>query len=692
MDPQPLTQPVLAQPVQAMPVQATPVQAQPVQAQPVQAQPVQAQAIQAQPVHLPAVNYQGQARNVLLNAPAASPTGVDWANPIKLSGRASMTPCQMLFSGVFFGQMLLTLCLMIWVIATANVKISSVIPEGRMEGGKMIFVEPCDDGFMHSELTPLLCIDKALVTEQHTCIVTHPMVNGTARRLGSGLPLHHPSQDLTMWMLMSKHVAMPVTCVVAVFALCVGWLFMLKNAAACVIWSSIAFNSVLLAFGCYLTQNWALGAGAVGILVFSLIRKDAIDLAISAITVGAKAISQTPSVFTACFILQAMWAVYGMAFFYGMTQVGNSLRVSPVTCELTLSVPSDILVRVGMVLYMYTTFWFRNAALAVCSLGIGCWYFPDTRATDPNVNPAMHGLQLCFTSSSGAVSEAAVIGTLVQMLRKKAEEKFWLCDPVACIVKMIWNCIAASVEGMTRFTLISHMFHGGGFRDSAGNMFSILSRHLGKAIIANAVTDSVMHRISLMLGVGVGFAGWYYLDTAEELGIFKAVGKAGQTVVDSSDLDAEGKTKVMALLLYLLTAVMMFFIKHPLATIFVVTFIHGVLPREFLTGSPYTVYFNSFCMAIYLACISTLVFEYFALVVTYSTDVIFYCFALEAEMGKRQDRMSDLYSLLQKQRSLELGGSYQDPGMVQQQQMVTMQQQYPGAPPPYYNAAAPLRV
>ncbi|CAK0808124.1 unnamed protein product [Prorocentrum cordatum] len=91
-----------------------------------------------------------------------------------------------------------------------------------------------------------------------------------------------------------------------------------------------------------------------------------------------------------------------------------------------------------------------------------------------------------------------------------------------------------------------------------------------------------------------------------------------------------------------LILVMLFFVRNPLFTIVVV-----ILISANFSITDKTV--NSFSISIFFASISAIIFTYFAHVIACSCDVICYSFAIEAEKGEQQERMTELYDLFRRQ-------------------------------------------
>merc|ERR1711994_857116 len=67
--------------------------------------------------------------------------------------------------------------------------------------------------------------------------------------------------------------------------------------------------------------------------------------------------------------------------------------------------------------------------------------------------------------------------------------------------------------------------------------------------------------------------------------------------------------------------------------------------------------FNAFSIAVLMGSVVAVIFNYFGILIEYSADTIFYCFAFEAESGTRQVRLKELYDVVDKQIALEANAS-----------------------------------
>lgn len=536
-----------------------------------------------------------------------------------------MTGCQVLWGFAFYGQFFLTLLLVTLVIAGKNVVFpdaSGACPADFPHSAKW-----CDEGGVDCVAFPM-CTSDDLADKFKACQLKH-LTADDYRPLER---VTESSPPVRVWELLSKHEEVPIVVLFGTLLLCTVWLVLLRFAAAVVIWGTLALNAVSFVYFYYLTQNWMLLVVVAIHAVVCFVRKDAIQMAIAATQFSSKALSETPSIVMVCLALKGVWVLYGLFFMYGMTQLMKNQDIHPDSCNLTLAFPGMLLTKIGTFCFVYTTFFFQNAALAACSMGVGAWYFPAALAAAPAAgNPAVVGAVLAFTRSSGAVAVASLIMALVEMA-KRNQRKTFKCNPIRCFIAMVWCWVQSIVEALSRYSLVAHMFHGGSLTEAAYKTSNILKRRLSQAVIADSIVHKEMTQISMFLGTAMGFAVWAYLDNEEHLGVFDAIGHGAH------DVGGKGSQyMIIALVL-----VMLFFVRNPLFTIVVV-----ILVNANFNITDKTV--NSFSISIFFASISAVIFTYFAHVIACSCDVICYCFAIEAEKGQQQERMTELYELFRRQ-------------------------------------------
>mmetsp|Transcript_88151 Transcript_88151/g.257678 ORF Transcript_88151/g.257678 Transcript_88151/m.257678 type:complete len:583 (+) Transcript_88151:112-1860(+) len=537
--------------------------------------------------------------------------------PLKLKDRPPMTLSQKIFGCLFYGQLVLQAVATVAMIASGNVQLEAA------EGGCPTGWRPLDEGSSQQ------CVTEALYQKRQQCLQQE-----TARRLvdhtlgGAGL-----ANTRNMWEMLADNAPIPAGAVFLTFGLCAVWFLALNKYAGYVTWGTFACNIALMLYGLYLTHNWMLVVSAVAVALIAIVGRKEMEVAIHAMKLAADALRASPLVFVVCAAVHLMWAVYGLCLFSASIYVGRSKDINPETCHLSqMSPAATFYVTVVPFLFMVTTWFFKNCVLATCSLTVGCWYF---RQEEPPSHPAILGVRYAATTSSGSIFGASLIMGVVEFIRKSAAgDCCWWADPVACLVRMLWCFLEGIIGALSRFALIGHMFRGEGLCWVASLTFDTLKRQLPGACMTGFVSEKVMSQISMVFATGTGFLVWKYLDVRENLGIFHAVASLSSDSDDAAD-DA-GQWVMIGL-----TLLMLYCVRRPLPTI-VLMFLFQA------DGSCTSDWVNSFSIAVLVAALASVIFQYCGCILEYSTDTVFYCFALEAESGKRQARMVKFYDVMQK--------------------------------------------
>jgi len=570
--------------------------------------------------------------------------------PLRLRARPKMTQCQKFWTGLFYAQLAFQLIAGVALRASRNVQY-------REHDGT------CADGFIQLKYSSM-CVGSVLFDKINACQSNQDSASRVefTRRLQT-------KKSYNVWDVLRRHERLPMTTIGVAAIMCVAMLFVLTVAAGCVTWGLFLFNGALLLYGFYLTTNWMLLVALAVVAVLALWRKKDIDTAIAAMEVGAAALKDTPVVFAICAGLQLVWFVYAVVFtWFTLSNMAGSMDVGPDCEPAAMSFLARMYFSSAPFLFVLTTFFFRHCVLAVCSMAVGAWCFKEEAEAQgmSSSTSALLGLKLAFTTSCGSVFAASLILSVVDAIRKKVtkDNMLWWCDPVTCLLKMIWCAVESTIGALTRFALIAHMFQGDGLCFVAGLTGDMLTRQLPGIIICGIVSEKVTRQLAMMSATAVGFYVWWYLDHVEDLGFFSAVRSVADQADDGSSsfgalnfhdelttgttsAEADGTAGLKHLILIGLTLVMLWCVRNP-----VVTIVLAFLVSSFEFGSGW---WSCFLIAVVLASLVAVIFNYFASVLEYATDVAFFCTALDAESGQRRTlRLEKLRDIVDDRVSEEL--------------------------------------
>mmetsp|Transcript_69621 Transcript_69621/g.196354 ORF Transcript_69621/g.196354 Transcript_69621/m.196354 type:complete len:583 (+) Transcript_69621:75-1823(+) len=540
--------------------------------------------------------------------------------PINIKERPQPSTGQKIWAGIFYGQLAVQLLAVIWMLASANVALVSG--------------DTCPAGF---DKMDFLCVTSRLKAEAEACVL-ETTADATRRLAGEG-------NSRTIWkMLLDNFITLGLTLPAAAAVLGAAWLTLLKMATPYAVWGMILLNVLLMFYGSYLVENFALAVYGVFTMVVAVLSRKQIHMAVAAVRVACQALNETKSVVMATAGVQLLSVCYSACFLLAATRVGNSLQLGPDCTVTELSLASKFFSRTCPLLFFVTTAYFKNCVLAICSLGVGCWYFPDRAEEEgvPPTNPSVLGAKLAFTTSSGTVCVASLVIGVVDYLRARTQDgPCWWCDPMACVVRSLWCCLDGVVGGLSRFALITHMLHGQGLREVAAVTYGLLKRRLPEAFMTSFVAEKVTSQMSAGLATVFGLAAWAILDASQGLGILRFYGDAlGESASDGSDL------RLKQLLVMGTIILMFFFVRHPMVSIVGIFFINNMFE---ITDD--TV--NSFSIAVLMGSMVAVIFSYFGILIECAADTIFYCFVLEDESGARQVRLKEVYDVVDAQMAIE---------------------------------------
>jgi len=540
--------------------------------------------------------------------------------PLRLLSRPRMTVSQKVFTGLFYLQLAFQLLLGVGLWQARN-----RVPADT-DGA-------CSAGFRRERGG--MCIEAALYDRREACKATVP---DTVRRLEEE---EEGKKSNKAWDMLERNPRLPAVTVGISALLCVLALFSLTFAAGCVTWGMFAINAVLMLYGFYLTHNWMLLVALAVIVALTIWGRDDIMAAISCMKVGAQALKDTPVVFALNAGVQLVWFLYALVFMWFTTfNMERSFEVGP-DCGLVPSTWFSFYLKIVPFLFVLTTFFFRHVTMAVVSLAVGAWCFPQEarlQGSSPS-GAAILGLELALTKSCGSVFAASFILSLVDTLRKKtsSDNMLWWADPMACFFRLIWCCLETTVGALTRFALIGHMFQGDGLCFVAGLTGDMLARRLPGVLMCGFVSERVTRQMSMMGSTAIGFGIWWYLDHVEGLGFWNSVKNFVTDNNDQAEDPVVGWGQTIALGL---TLVMLWCVRNPVLAI--------LLGVWFLCFEWNNGWFSCFTISVVLASFVSVIFNYFTSTLEYATDTAFYCMALEAEGSKRSIRLQPLHEVSQK--------------------------------------------
>jgi len=419
------------------------------------------------------------------------------------------------------------------------------------------------------------------------------------------------------------------------------WLATLKTFTKAVVWGTLFLNFAAMTYFSIRPEiNTTFIVVTVLYVALVAFFRQKVMTAVDIIKIATRGLSETPSVFAACFVCFLMWALYiafweisiiSSAAVLTLDQDGTQYGMG--VCQLVQPSYVGHMRSFLIVCFIPTTFFFLNASLCACATGIGAWYF---HADDPQRprSPAFVGLKWAFFDSTGPVFVASLIQYAVYEIRKLILKRPNPCNPIWVIARVVWCFIESMVQAFTKMMLLGHIFHGGGVIATAKNSYAVLKSNLGQVLTTDMVSAQVVNWGLIFFSVGFGVASCAWMDQVLGEGLFVTGVDIARTVGIPFDI-----------IVVLVFVLFLFFASYPLFSLVVmIGFVQGMVVSS--TGNMLVGVFTG----IFFAAISSIIFRFVGKIVHNCTDVIMYCLALEKETGKQQpERFENLYKVMKDQ-------------------------------------------
>jgi len=440
------------------------------------------------------------------------------------------------------------------------------------------------------------------------------------------------------------------------------WLATLKTFTKAVVWGTLFLNFAAMTYFSIRPEiNTTFIVVTVLYVALVAFFRQKVMTAVDIIKIATRGLSETPSVFAACFVCFLMWALYiafweisiiSSAAVLMLDQDGTQYGMG--VCQLVQPSYVGHMRSFLIVCFIPTTFFFLNASLCACATGIGAWYF---HADDPQRprSPAFVGLKWAFFDSTGPVFVASLIQYAVHEIRKLINRNCNPCNPIWIAVRILWCFIERMVECFTKMMLLGHIFHGGGVIRTAKNSYQVLKNNLGQALTTDMVSCTVVNWSLIIFSVGFGIASCAWMDLMVGEGLLHP----------DNALTAFIPTEAVIILV---CGMFLFFASYPLFSLVVVIgFLQGLLTAG-SDGNPNNGAVGVFT-GIFFSSITSIIMRFTGKIVHNCTDVVMYCIALEKETGAKQERFEDMYKVLNDQ--IGQGTATTNAGAVAQGREVT---------------------
>jgi len=339
-------------------------------------------------------------------------------------------------------------------------------------------------------------------------------------------------------------------------------------------------------------------------------------------------LSMNKRIFAVCGTVQLGWFLYFALWMSSLIEMHLVKEVVPEPyCKLTtkswLANPGTEIV--WILCYYWTTYFCRNINLMMITANIAGWYFQQEEYNSLWLKalPWSVGLQ-----AGGNALASAIMGAgeyLMNRISSPWQLVFSLLLPWNWVLVCIAFALKTMLQTFTKFGLIAMTFSGKGFCESASHSFVLLKSKLGEAVLTDYLGAHVMGWCTYMIAFGVAFAAWAWADDLQGYMTFAHLG----------GLDMLGIIIGMAYIL-----------SYPFVTIVLVVVFESTLGSLFAHDPEFhevRARLNSIMASLLMGSVTTLILGTMSEIVVNAMDVIFFCFAVEAENAQQQERFDQLY-------------------------------------------------
>jgi hypothetical protein len=548
--------------------------------------------------------------------------------------RDPVSGCSKLMGSIFYLLLCVQVGIGMWSFTAKNVVYVDMPPDYDPEA------VVCPAGFVQYGWMMNQCISDDLMQEYAACEGRRMqeyedcLQSDSDYNCGERFLQVQTQNNLNVWTAMAEYVHIPIVLFGAMIIIVPLWLLMLQKQTAGMVWGTLVIDCLAILYMWYLADFapalLVLLAGFVGcVYVF---RKH-IQTAISVMKMACNALADCPTIFVLSAFVFWLYATYVVLWILALLTLPNVRGAKPPnpdhpdaqwhSCELEMAAGAATGLHWLATLFVPTTFFFNNARMAIAATGVGSWYFDQDDPSRPK-NPSAVGLRWAFFESSGANFSAACVMYAVHRLRAFANSKLNLClyPGVGCVIYVLWMCVETCLQAFTKFLFIAHIFHGGQLVKTGKMAWFVLKKHLGDAVISDGIAKNVVACGTIVISTGLAFAGMAWTD---------------------AEIDGDGVTTWAvdspgAFLAFLV--VLLWCVTHPLFSIVVLCGLLG----DYITDARIV----GLMVGIFIGSVSFICFSFAANVVHNACDVAMYCYALEAEAGKSQERFQATYETMKK--------------------------------------------
>jgi len=443
-----------------------------------------------------------------------------------------------------------------------------------------------------------------------------------------------------LWQFLEEFVEMPIVIFGCTFLAATAWLFAMTKCTGGVVWGTLVFDIVVMVAGViwclveFEEFNFMLAVLAVGFSIALVLARKQIQNAIVVMHKAMEGLSANKRLFPISFGITLLWIGYFALWIASLIGLDMTKTVGPhpddesgSECHIVNSYPGELR-WLWIVVYYWSTYFFNNAKLIVITAQLGEWFFKGDNADTSIWSRATVWAFHPFKSGGANAICAAIMGAtqaLMAYVNSKCKMVAAMFNPIEWIPLCLAFALKTIIHTYTKFGLVAASYSGKPFCEAASCTFQLLKQKLGEAIICDYIGKRVMSWCTYMLSLGVAMAALVW-------------GNSLQNYDEANKIFSEIGFLIPTMLF------LAYVVSFPFASIILIVLLEAMLPND-MDGTARAI-LNSLFAAIFMGSITNFLLRTMSHIVVSAMDVIYFCFAVEDDLGQKQERFEDLYTAI----------------------------------------------
>jgi len=466
-----------------------------------------------------------------------------------------------------------------------------------------------------------------------------------------------------IWDLLGDKPEVPVTMILLMVALSVGWMAALQVPAfsKAIVYLTLGMQIVCFwYFGSICADGGAGTMGAIffvlGLLVLFWVLKNPAKIAMAAamIAQASRALRENPSLFASCLVIYAPYLGYVALWLLFLadlplcwefrpfkTEVAADVNGARVTvalqgCEMAgmrfVSPAKDFM----LFHFAWVTGMLEQVRLMMVAGVVGTWYFDKTENVP--ALPTLFWLRHALTTSGGTLAIGASIAALCEWIKRKASKACWCLDPIAVLLRVVLLFAEAIIVAITRMCTVVHVFTGASFCESKVKTMALLKRNFVGGVTTEVVGKMVFFLGGFVFSAAISLSAWAWYE-AEYAGANLLTGGGGSWEI------------------YLWMFGIFFGVWNPILTVFIIGLfladnVKGCI-GSCATGVPVAIPLA----AIFIGSVAHMCFQYIGGIIMDATSTVMISYAIDRENGGGGNDNGELKALLENSENVYAVGN-----------------------------------